>query len=574
VAAFGLTRSVTSCPSGLRGRCELPDEAFLERYNADLANGLKRGFPGGPTVRERVRIDTPVPSDDNEIRKASVPAAAAYGEAFDRFEFSRGLDAVSQMLKGVDGYVASLQPWKIAREEGPGERLSRILYASAEGTRIAAAALAPVPPHAAPRALALLGADPSDGPGALGWGRLPVGRPLSPAEPLFPRVDPKQFFEETRPMSDNAPSTAAPAAAPRISIEDFQKIELRTARILAAAPVPKSKKLMRLEVDLGAERRQIVAGIATRYTAEQLVGKTVVVVANLQPARLMGLESDGMVLAASLPESGDGDPRSGGGRPAGNARDDLRLAGHVQMLRPLSGGSHRAGAPPDGAHPRSRNDPRRFPPAVEVAERTRDSTPPSDSTRTRRRTSTRTDLKVFEDLLRSAKAVAVGEIGLDFHDDHSPREDQLRAFRAQLAFADARALPVLLHNRESGAEMLEAIAARTRRPNPGVFHSFTESAEYGEQAIALGYRVSFSGMLTFKAAENIRAAARGLPLSAMLVETDAPYLAPEPHRGKRCEPAFVVETARRLASVKNVPFSEVEAATTANFDALFVAGSS
>jgi TatD DNase family protein len=183
------------------------------------------------------------------------------------------------------------------------------------------------------------------------------------------------------------------------------------------------------------------------------------------------------------------------------------------------------------------------------------------------------DLKVFEELLRSAKAVAVGEIGLDFHYDHSPREDQLRAFRAQLAFADARALPVLLHNRESGAEMLEAIAARPRRPNPGVFHSFTEDAEYGARAIALGYRVSFSGMLTFKAAENIRAAARGLPLSAMLVETDAPYLAPEPHRGKRCEPAFVVETARRLAAVKNVSLSEVEAATTANFDALFVPGS-
>ena len=105
-------------------------------------------------------------------------------------------------------------------------------------------------------------------------------------------------------MSDTV-SSAVPAGAPRISIEDFQRIELRTARILAADPVPKSKKLMRLDVDLGTERRQIVAGIATRYTPEQLVGKTVIIVANLQPARLMGLESNGMVLAASLPESGE-----------------------------------------------------------------------------------------------------------------------------------------------------------------------------------------------------------------------------------------------------------------------------
>jgi len=182
-------------------------------------------------------------------------------------------------------------------------------------------------------------------------------------------------------------------------------------------------------------------------------------------------------------------------------------------------------------------------------------------------------LKIFEELLRSPKAVAVGEIGLDFHYDHSPRDVQVRALRTQLAFARDRDLPVLLHNRESGREMLELLEAEPRRAGPGVFHSFTEDGEYGARAIALGYRISFSGMITFKAAENIRAAARALPLASLLVETDSPFLAPEPHRGKRCEPAFVVETARRLAAVKGVPFEEVEAATTANFDALFVPAS-
>jgi len=179
------------------------------------------------------------------------------------------------------------------------------------------------------------------------------------------------------------------------------------------------------------------------------------------------------------------------------------------------------------------------------------------------------DLKVFESLLRSPKAVAVGEIGLDFHYDHSPREVQIRALRSQIAFARGLGLPVLLHNRESSEEMLEILAAEPRRADPGVFHSFTENAAYGARAVDLGYRISFSGMITFKAAENIRAAARDLPLAAMLVETDAPFLAPEPHRGKRCEPAFVVDTARRLATVKEVPFGDVEAATTSNFDALF-----
>ena len=178
-------------------------------------------------------------------------------------------------------------------------------------------------------------------------------------------------------------------------------------------------------------------------------------------------------------------------------------------------------------------------------------------------------LRVFEDLLRSSRAVAVGEIGLDFHYDHSPRPAQLRALNAQLAFAAERGVPVLLHNRQSGAEMMEALEALPRRRDPGVFHSFTEDAAYGEKAIALGYRISFSGMITFKAAENIRAAARALPLASMLVETDAPFLAPEPYRGKRCEPAYVVETARRLAAVKETSVEEVAAATTSNFDALF-----
>ncbi len=180
------------------------------------------------------------------------------------------------------------------------------------------------------------------------------------------------------------------------------------------------------------------------------------------------------------------------------------------------------------------------------------------------------DLKILEDLLASRKTVAVGEIGLDFHYDHSSREAQLAGFRSQLAFARERSLPVLLHNRESGAAMLEILEASGRRENAGVFHSFTEDSAFGLRAIALGYKISYSGMLTFKGADNIRQSARGLPLSEMLVETDSPFLAPVPHRGKRCEPAFVVETARKLAEVKGASLEEIAAATTSNFEKLFV----
>jgi TatD DNase family protein len=174
-------------------------------------------------------------------------------------------------------------------------------------------------------------------------------------------------------------------------------------------------------------------------------------------------------------------------------------------------------------------------------------------------------------MLESRRVVAVGEIGLDFHYDHSPREAQVRALRAQMEIAAARGLPVLLHNRESGEELMAILEEFGVRDRAGVLHSFTETAEFGRRAISLGYLVSFSGMLTFRAAENIRAAAAGLPLDVLLVETDAPYLAPVPHRGRPCEPAYVVATARKLAEVKKVSAEEVALRTTENFDTLFFA---
>ena len=175
----------------------------------------------------------------------------------------------------------------------------------------------------------------------------------------------------------------------------------------------------------------------------------------------------------------------------------------------------------------------------------------------------------FEELARRPGVVAIGEIGLDFHYDHSPRGKQIEVLEWMLDCADRLGLPVLLHNRQSGAEILAALQRRGARDGAGVFHSFTEDAAYGRKSIDLGYLVSFSGMITFRAAENIRSAAGGLPLEAMLVETDTPYLSPVPHRGKPCEPAYVVETAKKLAEVKGVSLDAVAAATTANFERLF-----
>jgi TatD DNase family protein len=177
----------------------------------------------------------------------------------------------------------------------------------------------------------------------------------------------------------------------------------------------------------------------------------------------------------------------------------------------------------------------------------------------------------LEELARERKVVAIGEIGLDFYYDRSPRTKQIEVLEWMLDLARRLSLPAILHNRESGKEMLEMLSRLPRRERPGVFHSFTESADFGAKAIDLGYWISFSGMLTFRAAENIREAAFALPLETMLIETDAPFLAPVPHRGKTNEPSFVIETAKKLAELKAVDLEKIAETTTLNFERLFEA---
>ena len=166
-------------------------------------------------------------------------------------------------------------------------------------------------------------------------------------------------------------------------------------------------------------------------------------------------------------------------------------------------------------------------------------------------------------------ACAIGEIGLDYHYDFSPRDVQQEVFRAQLALARRRGLPVIIHTREATDDTFRLIeeAGGVR----GVFHCFTGDEAMARRAATIDFYVSFAGILTFPKADAVRAAAAVVPLERLLVETDAPYLAPVPHRGKRNEPAFVAEVAVRLASIRGIPPGELAAQITRNFDALFAA---
>src|SRR5204862_1088466 len=218
-------------------------------------------------------------------------------------------------------FIADAAPWQLAKDTSNADRLTQTLFDAAEAIRLAAVMLMPIMPSSSAEILRRVGADAE--PPRLdrdGRWRNAGERVLKQEGPLWPRFEPPEkqvrvgpketatvTDKPTAPAAPGAPAAPAPQPAPtggdRLSIDEFMKIELRVAKVLAAERVPKSNKLLKLQVDAGAEQRTLVAGIAEAYEPDALVGKTVVIVFNLKPAKLMGVESNGMVLAAS-PDGG------------------------------------------------------------------------------------------------------------------------------------------------------------------------------------------------------------------------------------------------------------------------------
>ncbi len=171
---------------------------------------------------------------------------------------------------------------------------------------------------------------------------------------------------------------------------------------------------------------------------------------------------------------------------------------------------------------------------------------------------------------RHPKVVAIGEAGLDYHYDYSPRDAQERGFRNHIAAARETGLPLIIHAREADGDMTHILEEETGKgPFPAVLHCFSSGPELARRAIALGLSISFTGIVTFKKSDELRAIAASLPADRILVETDAPYLAPGRFRGKRNEPAYVVETAKVLADTRGVSLDEIARQTTDNFFRLF-----
>jgi TatD DNase family protein len=169
-------------------------------------------------------------------------------------------------------------------------------------------------------------------------------------------------------------------------------------------------------------------------------------------------------------------------------------------------------------------------------------------------------------LAREPRVVAIGEIGLDYHYMHSPRETQIAVFERHIELAKELDKPIIVHNRESTDDMVEIL---TRSGARGILHSYTESLEVAQRLVGLGFFISFSGIVTFRTAESLGDAARGLPHESVHIETDTPYLAPVPYRGRDNEPAYVVKIAELLAKLWDVTVERVAEVTTQNFERAF-----
>jgi methionyl-tRNA synthetase len=291
---------------------DFSEAAFVGRLNADLANDLGNLVSRATTliVNYGGVKRAPAPGEIGElevgIRARAGGALVEARAAMEQFASQRALSAIWGFIGAVNGYIDTTQPWAMAKQESGRERLEVVLYTLGESLRFLGIVLTPFIPDAATKIRAAVGSTGEPRLDDAVWGRLAAGTPVQKLSGLFPRVDSGARAPGPQGQKGNAatgasarPSASLAGPAAPATTSDFAKLDLRVVEVVAAEAVPKSKKLLKLTVSLGGEQRTVVAGIAEHYAPGDLVGKKVVIVANLEAARLMGIESQGMVLAGS-----------------------------------------------------------------------------------------------------------------------------------------------------------------------------------------------------------------------------------------------------------------------------------
>jgi methionyl-tRNA synthetase len=286
-------------------------EGFINRVNTDLTNDWANLVSRTTGMIEKYFANSfqdaaLYTAKENEIRDRYVKLEKAVLDYFDQYQFNRGLESIFEYVNSLNRYIVEAQPWNLAKEEENTPRLAAVLKTLARAILSVNTLLSPILPDTSAKVRGIFNA-PDLG---LGWKDLPEAFAIQPGIQLFPRVDSKVFFNEA-PQGDAAPQAGAvqqagstapqgsAAAEGLIEIQDFKKVQMVVARVLAAEKVEKADKLLKLQIDTGSDTRTLVAGIALYYKPEDLVGRKIIIVKNLKPAKLRGILSEGMILAAS-----------------------------------------------------------------------------------------------------------------------------------------------------------------------------------------------------------------------------------------------------------------------------------
>jgi methionyl-tRNA synthetase len=282
-------------------------EAVISRYNNDLANNLGNLVSRTHAMTKKYFggvVPAPDATDaiDGELVAAVKAARDNSIKLMSEYKVSDSLDEIFTMLRRANKYIDETMPWALAKNEETLPRLKTVIYNLLEVIRAAAVLLTPYIPTTAEKIFAQLGTDKTALDTISAFGGLEAGKPLGEASTLFARIDEKKFIEDMEAKQAAAAAAAAPVEEPpheaEVGIDAFAALELRACKIIACEPVPKAKKLLKLQVDLGYEKRQVVSGIAKYYTPDELIGKKVIVITNLKPAKLCGVDSYGMILAS------------------------------------------------------------------------------------------------------------------------------------------------------------------------------------------------------------------------------------------------------------------------------------
>lgn len=530
-------------------------------------------YRGGVLTNGDASGDQAVADASADIEEKAKQTLEEFRSGMSNWKINDAIKAVWTFIRALNKYIDVTAPWILAKDESKAGALDAVLYHLCEGLRFVSLMAEPVIPIASEKIWNQLGlkdfkdADYKD----LVWAELLTApwftkatrssREIEIEEDEEEKAEPVKKPRTTRRRKSIFFKKRAEEKTEEIDISEFFKTDLRVAEIMTAEKVEKSNKLIKMTVSLGGDdTRTVVSGISQYYKPEDLVGKHVIFVSNLKPAKLMGIESQGMILGSFQ------------GRRAAGAICRHACWKQSQMTGLFDTHAHLY----DKAFDKDRED------VIARIFKTLDYVViPSEDLETSQKAVRLADThegiyaavgihpqvtngasdEVLAEIAHLAKThdkiKAIGEIGLDYHYLYTDKDTQKYWFERQIQMAKELDLPILIHDREAHGDVLEILKRNADSRLRGILHCFSGSIETAKELMKLGFYISFAGPVVFSKSIKLKEVAADIPMDRLLIETDSPYLTPPPYRGKRNDPSNVLLVAEELARIKNMDVQEL-----------------